>query len=184
MLTPADGTTMKIPRPDLTPSNLPNPATPSISSSHDAPDGPPVAGPRRGGRPAAAASLAIAALLALLGPRFGERPDSDAATDGIAQAARCDPRIAGALGAWEDCIAGELDRLATDRVAIAGAHFHAWRVADRAARGGARDAAELRERHGRQVRAALRDNLTSLHRLCTAAGEDCERVGEALVPSS
>jgi hypothetical protein len=175
MLTPADGTTMKIPRPDLTPSNLLNPATPSISSSHDAPAGPPVAGPRRGGRPAAAASL---------GPRFGERPDSDAATDGIAQAARCDPRIAGALGAWEDCIAGELDRLATDRVAVAGAHFHAWRVADRAARGGARDAAELRERHGRQVQAALRDNLTSLHRLCTAAGEDCERVGEALVASS
>ena len=33
-------------------------------------------------------------------------------------------------------------------------------------------------------RGVVTDNLTSLHRLCTAAGEDCERVGEALDPSS
>jgi len=161
---------MKIPRPE---SALPG-AMPADSAT-SAP---------RGGRPAAAASLAIAAVLALLVPRAGERPDADAATDGIARAALCDARIDGALTAWADCIAGELQTLSRDPLAATGAHFHAWRVADRAARRGARDAAALRDRHGRQVRDALRDNLTSLYRLCTAAGEDCERIGEALPPSS
>ena len=181
---------MKIPRP---------------GTASDRPERP--AGPAR---PAVAASLAIAALLALLAPRAGEGPVADAAADGIARASRCDARLAPrpdapsgrALRAWHACIAAELRTLAGDRVAATGAHFHAWRIAARAARDSApdapdardardardapdaADAADLRDRHGRHVQEALRSNLTSLHRLCTAAGEDCARIGEALAPSS
>ena len=73
-----------------------------------------------------------------------------------------------------------LHALPGDPVAAAAVHFHAWRVAHRAARGGAADAAPLRDAHGRRLREALRENLTSLHRLCIAAGEDCDAVGQAL----
>ena len=162
---------MKIPRPDT-------------ASAPLHPDHPQAASRRRSGRPATAASLAVAAVLALTVAWVGERPDADAASDGMARAARCDARFDGALGAWTECIARELSTLSRDRVASTGAHFHAWRIAERAARQGTRDAAALRDSHGRHVQDALRDNLTSLHRLCTAAGEDCERVGEALDPSS
>lgn len=133
------------------------------------------------GRPAAAASLAVAAAIVFALPRPAEGPDADAAADGIERAARCDGHVGRALDRWSGCIADTLHALPRDPVAAAAVHFHAWRVAHRAARAGAPDAAVLRDAHGRRLREALRDNLTSLHRLCVAAGEDCDAVGQALV---
>jgi hypothetical protein len=125
--------------------------------------------------------LAIAAALALVAPRPADRPADDSAADGIALAARCDPRVESDRAGWSACIAEQLDALPADPVAAAGVHFHAWRVADRAARAGARDLAPLRDAHRARLRAVLRDNLTSLHRLCAAAGTpDCAAVGHAL----
>ncbi len=167
---------MKIPR------DPPPGARPSVPARRPAPRR---ARPApRGARPAVAALLALAAAIALVAPRVPDRPAEDAAADGIALAARCDARVAADREAWSACIAEQLGALPADPVAATGVHFHAWRVAARAARDGTPGAARLRDAHRERVRAALRDNLTSLHRLCTAAGApDCAALGDALAAS-
>jgi hypothetical protein len=153
-----------------------------------------------------AASVAVA--VALIAPgRDDGRPD-DAVSEGIALAARCDASFdapaadgagsdpAGAGSAtdgsgtlvgtdrWAACIDGQLRRFPADPVAVAGLHFHAWQIAERAVASGtgrARARARaLRDRHLLAVSKALNGNLLSLHRLCAAAAANCGPIAERL----
>lgn len=180
---------MKIPRPSLDrPIRPSRAASRSARSSAAVPVGPRarrrVPAGRRIRRPALVALLAIAAGFALLAPSPPHATRDDVAAESIARAAACDTRLADGRAGWSACIAGLLEAMPAHPVAATAVHFHAWRVAEREARRGAADAAALRDAHGSRVRVALRDNTTSLHRLCAAAGEDCERVGAALDAST
>jgi hypothetical protein len=149
-----------------------------------------------------AASVAVA--VALIAPgRDDGRPD-DAVSEGIAVAARCDASFdapaadgtgrdpAGAGGAadgsgtsvgtdrWAACIDGQLRRFPAHPVAVAGLHFHAWQIAERAVASGTGRARALRDRHLLAVSKALNGNLISLHRLCAAAAADCGPIAERL----
>jgi hypothetical protein len=126
--------------------------------------------------------LALAAAIALLAPGRSDGRPEDAAAEGIARAARCDPDLAAGARRWAACIERQRAGLAADPVAAAGLDFHAWRVAERATADGTPGAGPLRDAYRRPLAAALRDNLVSLHRLCTAAGTDCAPIESRLLP--
>jgi hypothetical protein len=136
------------------------------------------------GAATAVALLAVGVAIALLAPGRGDGLPEDAAAEGMAVAARCDADLErDGRARWAACIERQRAGLAADPVAAAGLHFHAWRIADRAAAAGAPDALPLRDAHRGPLAAALRDNLVSLHRLCSAAGEDCVAIAERLSPA-
>lgn len=147
-------------------------------------------------------AVSVAVAVALIAPgRDDGRPD-DAVSEGIAIAARCDasfdapgagsdPASAGSAAAagsgttigtdrWAACIDGQLRRFPADPVAVAGLHFHAWQIAERAVSSGTGRARALRDRHLLAVSKALSGNLLSLHRLCAAAAADCGPIADRL----
>jgi hypothetical protein len=126
-------------------------------------------------------AVALAASVALIVPGRVDGHPFDAASEGIARAARCDATFEAADAndgpdRWADCIDRQLHRLPVDPVALAGLHFHAWRIAGPGVAAGTGRSRARRDVHRRLLSDALNRNLLSLHRLCAAAVADCRPI--------